>query len=107
MAYRDISPEEFKDLSGKENYHILDVRAEKEYEEGLISNHTLIDYFQNDFKEQIEALDKSVNYLIYCRSGNRSGKACQMMEELGFTGELYNLDGGIQAWNQSYGKKTE
>lgn len=106
MPYKDITPEEFKKHSEKFNYMILDVRAEKEYDEGLIEDHTLINYFDGDFKEQIEALDRNMNYLVYCRSGNRSGKTCQLMEELGFSGELYNLDGGIQAWNMVYGKKT-
>ena len=102
MSYRDISVEEFKELSQKDDHVILDVRAESEYEEGKIPNHILINYFDHDFTEQIEKLDKSKNYLVYCRSGNRSGKACAEMADMGFTGDLYNLDGGINAWNEAH-----
>lgn len=102
MSYRDINVSEFKELSQKENHIILDVRAEAEYAEGKIPNHTLINYFDNDFNDRIGQLDKSKNYLVYCRSGNRSGKACTIMAEMGFTGDLYNLEGGINAWNEAH-----
>ena len=102
MTYQNINVDKFKELSEKEGYIILDVRSEQEYAEGQIPNHQLINFFDSDFKEQLEAkLDKSKNYLVYCRSGNRSGKTCNLMPELGFTGELYNLDGGIKAWNEA------
>ena len=106
MPYKDISAQEFKSLSEKDNFVILDVRAEKEYEEGLIPNHTLVNYFLSDFNEQLLKLDKSKNYLVYCRSGKRSARACVQMEELGFQGELYNLEGGIMEWNETFGKQT-
>jgi len=103
MGYKDITPQEFKELSTQNGFKIIDVRAEKEYEEGQIPNHILIDYFHPDFKAHIQnQLDPQANYLVYCRSGIRSGKACEIMIELGFTGELYNLEGGIRAWNESF-----
>jgi len=58
----------------------------------------MINFFDADFKEQLSGLDKSKSYLVYCRSGNRSGKACSMMADMGFK-NLYNLRGGIGAWN--------
>ena len=42
-------------------------------------------------------MDKSKTYLIYCRSGNRSGQALDIMEELNFR-EVYNMMGGILEW---------
>ena len=47
--------------------------------------------------ESIELLDKSKNYYIYCRSGGRSGQACQVMDSIGF-GITYNLMGGMMEW---------
>lgn len=102
MSYKDIDVSEFKELSKDPNHIILDVRAEEEYAEGKIPNHTLINYFSTDFESELLKLDKSKSYLVYCRSGNRSGKVCSIMSEHGFTGDLYNLDGGINAWNEAH-----
>ena len=45
-----------------------------------------------------QALDKSKSYFIYCRSGARSGQACQLLNQMGIKA-TYNLDGGILSWN--------
>ncbi|HEX9150466.1 MAG TPA: rhodanese-like domain-containing protein [Flavobacterium sp.] len=82
-----------------ENAVILDVRTEDECNEGIIANSINIDiHMGQGFIDQIEALDKSKNYYVYCRSGMRSAKACEIMNELGFE-NAYNLVGGIIAWN--------
>ncbi len=49
------------------------------------------------FKAGLEKLDKSKSYGVYCRSGNRSGKAMAMMNKMGFK-EVYNLEGGMKGW---------
>jgi rhodanese-related sulfurtransferase len=41
-----------------------------------------------------------VPYLLYCRSGNRSAQAREMMRGLGFA-EVYEIDGGITAWTEA------
>ena len=51
-----------------------------------------------NFEEQVAALDKDKTYLVYCRSGNRSAKACSKMEKEGLE-NLYNLSGGFKAWS--------
>jgi rhodanese-related sulfurtransferase len=63
-----------------------------------------IDYNSSDFEQQLDGLDKSKTYLVYCRSGNRSGKACHTMLDKGFK-QVYNLDGGISAWSDPLGMK--
>jgi rhodanese-related sulfurtransferase len=78
---------------------ILDVRSEAELEEGFIEGHTMINFNSPDFEEEVEKLDKSKTYYVYCRSGGRSARACELMESLGFE-KLYNVLGGINAWNQ-------
>jgi rhodanese-related sulfurtransferase len=81
-----------------ENAVILDVRTEDEYNEGMIANAIHIDIHKGQgFIYEIEALDKNKNYYVYCRSGARSAKACQIMNELGFE-NAYNLLGGILDW---------
>lgn len=81
-----------------ENAVILDVRTEDEFNEGFIANAINIDIHRGqDFVNEIEALDKSKNYYVYCRSGMRSAKACEIMYQLGFE-NAYNLIGGITEW---------
>lgn len=82
-----------------ENAVILDVRTEDEFNEGFIANAINIDIHRGqDFVNEIEALDKSKNYYVYCRSGMRSAKACEIMNQLGFE-NAYNLIGGITEWD--------
>ena len=82
-----------------ENSVILDVRTEVECNQGIIPNSINIDIYEGQaFIEQLEALDKSKNYYVYCRSGARSAKACEAMNELGFE-NTFNLLGGILQWD--------
>jgi rhodanese-related sulfurtransferase len=81
-----------------ENAVILDVRTESEYDEGMIPNAINIDIYEGQgFIAKIEALDKSKNYYVYCRSGSRSAKACEVMNSLGFE-NTFNLLGGFIEW---------
>lgn len=99
--YQNIDEIDFAEkFKADDNAVLLDVRTQEEYDSGFIAGSTLMDIFQPDFKSKVETLDKSKNYYVYCRSGNRSGQACGLMSQLGFTGELYNLDGGILGWTQ-------
>lgn len=82
-----------------ENAVILDVRTEDECNQGIIENAINIDIHKGaEFIAAIEALDKTKNYYVYCRSGARSAKACEIMNELGIE-NAYNLLGGILEWN--------
>ena len=77
---------------------ILDVRTEEEFESGYIAGSKNIDIRGGTaFISSIEELDKSKAYFVYCRSGARSGQACQLMEQMGFE-QVYNLEGGVLAW---------
>jgi rhodanese-related sulfurtransferase len=86
-------------LEDDSNAVILDVRTEQEYNDGIIASAINIDIHQGPiFISAIEALDKTKNYYVYCRSGARSAKACEIMNELGFE-NAFNLVGGILDWN--------
>ena len=95
----DLSQEEWaSQLAEDSNAVILDVRTDAEIARGIIPNAIHIDIYKGQlFVDEIEALDKSKNYYVYCRSGNRSGKACAIMLQLGFE-NAYNLEGGILRW---------
>jgi rhodanese-related sulfurtransferase len=83
--------------AGPENLVVLDVRTPAEYQEGHLPDAALIDFYEADFAEQLAELDRDAPYLLYCRSGNRSGQARALMEQLGFT-NVADVDGGILAW---------
>jgi len=101
--YEDINAVEFKALRDKEDVVVLDVRSPAEVSEGVIPSYTMINFMSPSFRDEVAKLDKSKTYLVYCRSGNRSGQACQLMTDMGFE-KLYNLRGGIGAWNNAFGK---
>lgn len=95
----DLTQEEWvSQLAEDTKAVILDVRTDAEVEDGIIKNAIHIDIYKGQgFIDDVEALDKTKNYYVYCRSGNRSGQACAIMEQLGFE-NTYNLEGGILAW---------
>ncbi len=76
---------------------VLDVRTPEEFAEGHLADAVLVDFYAADFVDQLAALDTDVPYLVYCRSGNRSGETLAAMEQLGF-GSVVDVDGGIVAW---------
>ena len=96
----DLTQDQWKEqISKDDNAFILDVRTDAEVEEGIIPEAKQIDIYKGQgFLQEVESLDKSKNYYIYCRSGNRSGQACSIMNQLGFE-NTYNLVGGFNDWN--------
>ena len=73
---------------------VIDVRTAGEFAEGHLPGAVHIDWFSPNFRAQVEALDKSKTYLLYCRSGNRSGQAVRAMQQMGFS-QVQNL-GSLQ-----------
>lgn len=87
-----------EELENDEHAVILDVRTENEVRDGIIKNAIHLDIYKGqEFVNALQDLDKSKNYYVYCRSGNRSGQACAIMDQLGFA-NAYNLQGGILQW---------
>lgn len=78
---------------------VLDVRTPDETKEGHIEGALFADFWGDGFSEEIEKLDKSKTYLVYCKSGIRSQKAANQMKELGFK-KVYTLAGGLNAWQK-------
>lgn len=95
----DLTQEEWAlQLADDSNAIVLDVRTDAEVADGIITSAIHIDIYKGqEFISEIEDLDKSKNYYVYCRSGNRSGQACAIMVKLGFE-NAYNLEGGILEW---------
>jgi len=81
---------------------ILDVRTPAEFAAGHLPGAVNIDVESPDFGVELAELDPDVPYAVYCRSGNRSGVALDLMAAAGFT-HNYHLGGGIGAWAQAGG----
>ncbi|MEM3061226.1 MAG: rhodanese-like domain-containing protein [Candidatus Bathyarchaeia archaeon] len=79
------------------NFIILDVRTPEEFVNEHIDDAINLNYYSETFRDDLNGLDKNKTYLIYCRSGSRSGIALEIMKELGFR-EVYDMSGGITAW---------
>ncbi len=79
---------------------LMDVRTPGEFASGHIAGATNLDFESGVFDQEIQKLDKSKVYAVYCRSGNRSGQATAIMAKDGFKA-IFNLDGGIINWNTS------
>ena len=79
---------------------ILDVRTAEEYEKKSVPNAVLANILEpNEFMNVVEKLEKKSKIFVYCRSGIRSQKACNILDQLGFK-ETYNLNGGILEWQK-------
>lgn len=74
-------------------YNVIDVRTPSEFAAGHLSVAVNIDFESSSFDSEIGKLDKSANYLVYCRSGNRSTQATAKMAAAGFT-HVTNVSGG-------------
>lgn len=95
---KNINQQEFINLQKDSNTLVLDVRTPSEIAEGYIKGTQLfIDINGNNFQDELNKLDKSKTYLVYCRSGARSSRAANAMIEAGFN-VVFNLTGGIMGW---------
>ncbi len=100
VGYEDLNATSFELKMKDRGVVLLDVRTPEETALGKIEGATELDFFSPDFEAEIDKLDKNKTYLIYCRSGKRSGKTCALMAQKGFK-HLFNLAGGYNAWEEN------
>lgn len=93
----DLSAKEFQAKTLESGVITLDVRTPGEFMEGHLVNAINIDVESPSFASEIEKLDKSATYAVYCRSGRRSANAVATMKDAGFS-SLFNLNAGVQEW---------
>lgn len=90
-----------KDLHAKlGDIQLIDIRTPREFKSGYIKGAVNINFFDSDFTGQMLKLNKEKEIYIYCRSGNRTGKAANKLKDQGFT-KIYDLQGGILNWNRN------
>ncbi len=82
-------------LDNKEDFQLIDVREEHEFEICNLKGELIP---MGEVSDNVAKISKDKPVVIHCRSGARSGNVCNYLEQnFGYT-NLYNLKGGILAW---------
>ena len=99
-TYKQVGVNEAVNLLNKDNAVVLDVREDKEILSGTIKGARHIKL--GDLTDKVDNIgnNKQDPVLVYCRSGNRSGYACQQLTKAGYE-DVSNLTGGILAWESA------
>ena len=99
-----LRPLELKEfIDTEEDIHLIDVREEWEHHIAKLENSELIPL--GLFNKHALGLSNTKKIVIYCHHGIRSYEACEYLQQIGFT-EVYNLEGGIDAWSKEVDNKV-
>lgn len=95
-----VDPIKATELINRQDAAVIDVRPAADFAKGHILNAVNVPF--NGFKNQMVALAKLKGkpIIVNCRSGGQSMAACQQLRKGGFE-EVYNLKGGILAWQEA------
>lgn len=98
----NITSEEIKQrIDAGEKINLVDVREPDERAAFNIGGEFIpLGKIQSMQTEELDDL-KNEEIIFYCRSGNRSGQACLILETMGFT-NVKNLVGGMNEWQEKY-----
>ncbi|AYA36478.1 rhodanese-like domain-containing protein [Hymenobacter oligotrophus] len=84
QAPRTTTPQETQQLLAQSGVVLLDVRTPVEFGAGHLKGARNVNFLSTDFPDVVAKLDPNATYVLYCASGNRSGKAAALMQEKGF-----------------------
>jgi rhodanese-related sulfurtransferase len=103
--YVDILPpkdafELIQKNKGNSNFVILDIRTPEEFRDGHIADAINVDFRSENFGKEIGRLDRNKTYFVYCRTGNRSYDALNLMGPTGFR-SIVRLAGDITGWKSA------
>ena len=105
-AYQQITQQKVMEIMDtRDDYILLDVRTQSEYEEEHIPGAICIPNEEIGTEPPAELSQKDQMILVYCRSGNRSKQAAQKLADMGYTNVLEF--GGIIDWQGETVSKTE
>lgn len=99
--YDSLSVEEFSNILQNEDPQLVDVRTGVEYSEGHIPGAININVLDESFEKHVDdILQTDLPVAVYCRTGNRSKKAADILVAKGY--KVYELDEGITAWEKEH-----
>src|SRR5690554_642730 len=90
----------YREMEQEPSKIVLDVRTPEEFEAGHIKGALNINFYDEDFGQQLEMLEKGQPVFVYCKGGTRSNAAIEQLQQLGF-GQIYDLKGGTMAWENN------
>lgn len=105
QKFESVDVEMFSDLIQAPQVTILDVRTPEEFQAGHIPGAENMDVQKDDFKEEIQSLDKEKTIAVYCRSGRRSKTAAKILSRAGFS--VIELDRGYNEWRMHFAYPVE
>ena len=88
-----------KQNKDNQNFVILDIRTPEEFESGYIEGAVNMNYHSEAFVADLDKLDKTKTYFVYCRTGRRSRDAVGIMVQQGFS-TIYRVQGDIVRWKK-------
>lgn len=98
---RDISDVELVAMmADRPDLVLIDVRTQKEWDDGHIGGACFLDFLENDFATRAAALPKDRPIAVYCAAGGRSADAMVLLSKQGFK-EVYNLRDGYYGWEDA------
>lgn len=97
-TYEVLAPEEFQNRMKAEPGILIDVRTPQETSKGMIPGARALNLFDDNFDAELNKLDKSKTYYVYCGVGGRSSEASEIMQKKGFK-HVVDLEGGIRRWS--------
>ena len=100
MGFKSLSVEDTAQ-SIKDDLIIIDVREQDEYDQAHLENAILVPLSTVTAEKINELNPTNKTILIHCRSGKRSKVAANVLLSQGYSGEILELDEGINAWIES------
>ena len=96
--FEDLGVAEFRNkLDATPKAILIDLRTAEEVQKGMIERAEMVDFYADNFEDQMGDFDREKTYFIYCASGGRSGETLEVMKKLGFI-RVYNLSEGYKGW---------
>ena len=100
----EISATELKrKLDAGEDIQLIDVRQPEEWAFAKIEGAKLIPL--GEIMNRRDEIDESRETVIHCKAGMRSARAVQLLQQVGYKGNIKNLKGGITAWSNEVDPK--
>lgn len=97
-SWSEITVDELDAKMAAEDVTLLNVKTP--YIGEIEGTDRYIPYDQLEARADELPADKSAELIVYCRTGNQSGIAAQILVDLGYT-NVVNVDGGMVAWTGS------
>ena len=95
--YKVVTSQELLGLVETQSAQLVDVRTPGEWAKGYIKGASKINFYSNDFMDQLENVDKNEPVILYCAVGGRSAKAAEALVAAGYK-KVYDYRGGFKGW---------